>query len=303
VTVASVEPAPAPEPIVAPDVAPSPTCTDWSPTVEVARLSDPRLVEVSGLVASRAHPGVVYVHNDSGEPYARFFAITTEGAVLAEIVLDGAPWRDVEDIAYHDGWIYLADAGDNGARDGSQPVHDEIWALRTREPALDDARDGVIHTSEVERLAFRYPDRPRDCEAVAFDPRTGDLYFLTKENEGPVDVFVARAPLSTQGVTVLERAGSMPGGGSLADSVTAMDVSSDGAAIVVRTYLRALLYPRVADETIASALARPPVALPVIREWQGEAIGFAADGATLLSIPEGDAAPVHVLRAACARER
>lgn len=309
VTVASVEPstsegsspAPVREPV--PDPAPAPpapdTCTDWGETVEAAHLSDPRLGEISGLVASRAHPGVLYVHNDSGEPYARFFAITPQGEVLAEYAIDGAPARDFEDLAYHDGALYLADTGDNGARDGSQPVHDDVAIVRVREPELPTERGATVHVSAYERFVFRYADRPRDCEAVLVEPATGDVYFLTKENEGAVDVFVARAPLSSTSTTTLEHVGTMPGGGSLADAITAADISSDGRAIVVRTYRRAFLYPRGAGEDVAAALARTPIELPVIREWQGEAIGFAVDGATLYSIPEGDEAPVHVLSARC----
>lgn len=277
-----------------------PACTEWNDTLEVARLSDPRLDEISGLVASRAHPGVLYVHNDSGEPYARFFAITPEGEVLAEIAIDGAPARDLEDIAYHDGWLYLGDIGDNGARDGSQPVHEDIALVRVREPELPTQRGATIHTSAFERFVLRYPDRPRDSEALFVDPITGDFVLLSKESEGPVDVFVAHPPLSPTAVTTLEHIATMPGAGSLANAITAADISSDGSAIVVRTYLRAFLYPRAPSESVAAALGRTPTELPVIREWQGEAIGLAVDAQTLYSIPEGHDAPVHVLTARCA---
>jgi hypothetical protein len=298
ITAAAVEPAPTIEPTPAPALPPA--CTEWDETVEVAHLTDARLDEVSGLVASRAHEGVLYVHNDSGEPYARFFAITLEGAVLAEIVIDGAPARDFEDLAYHDGWLYLADTGDNGARDGSQPVHEDVALVRVREPELPAEAGGTVHVSDFERFVLRYADRPRDCEAVFVDPITSDFYFLSKENEGPVDVFVAHAPLSRTEPNTLEHAGTMPGAGSLANAITAADITSDGAGIVVRTYLRAFLYPRASGEDVARALGRAPVELPVIREWQGEAIGFSVDGRTLYSIPEGDDAPVHTLSARCA---
>ncbi len=294
-----VEPSAAPsEPAPSAGTLPA-ACTAWNDTVEVARLTDLRLGEVSGLVASRAHPGVLYVHNDSGEPYTRFFAITTEGEVLAEVVLDGAPSNDLEDIAYADGWLYLADTGDNGARDGSVPVRREFALIRVREPELPAERGATLHTSAYERFVLRYPDHPRDCEAVLIDPLTGDIFFLSKENEGPVAVFVAHAPLSSSAPTVLESALTMPGGGSLANAITAADISSDGASIAVRTYLRAFLYPRSSGEGVAEALARSPVELPVIREWQGEALGFSVDGRTLYSIPEGDGAPVHSLTARC----
>jgi hypothetical protein len=299
VTAAAVEPAVPAQP---PAQAIPPACTEWNDALEVARLADPRLGEVSGLIASRAHPGVLYVHNDSGEPYARFFAITPEGTVLAEIAIDAAPSRDLEDIAYHDGWLYLADTGDNGARDGSMPVHEDISILRVREPELPAERGATIHVSAFERFAFRYEDAPHDCEALFIDPITSDVFFLSKENEGPVRVLVAHAPLSPDVTTTLEQVATMPGGTSLANSITAADISSDGGAILVRTYLRAFLYTRAGGETVAQALGRRPTELPVIREWQGEAIGFSVDGETIYAIPEGDEAPVHVLRSRCASE-
>ena len=64
--------------------APQALCTDYVGPRVLGRVTDPRLSEISGLAASRAHPGVLYVQNDSGEPHARFFAIDTTGAVLAE---------------------------------------------------------------------------------------------------------------------------------------------------------------------------------------------------------------------------
>ena len=67
------------------------------------------------------------------------------------------------------------------------------------------------------------------------DQHTEDLVFFSKENEGPVRVFVAHPPLSLDAPTTLEQIATLPGGGSLANSITAADISSDGSAIVVRT--------------------------------------------------------------------
>jgi len=57
--------------------------------------------EVSGIVASRIHPGIVYVHNDKGDG-PRFFALdTTNGNVRATFhVTAGAHNYDWEDLAY-----------------------------------------------------------------------------------------------------------------------------------------------------------------------------------------------------------
>src|SRR5688572_17177306 len=43
-----------------------------------------QLVETSGIVASRLHPGVLYAHNDSGD-VPRVIAVDSHGALLATL--------------------------------------------------------------------------------------------------------------------------------------------------------------------------------------------------------------------------
>ena len=87
------------------------------------RLSSPILNEVSGVAVSQLHPGILYVHNDSGDS-SRFFAINPEGKLITtyyfKAKLNGfAGVLDCEDIAVSAGpdkgqsYIYLADIGDN----------------------------------------------------------------------------------------------------------------------------------------------------------------------------------------------
>ena len=54
----------------------------------VLRLRDPRIVEASGLAVSRRHPGVLWTHNDSGDP-ARLFAVGADGRTRAVLTLAG----------------------------------------------------------------------------------------------------------------------------------------------------------------------------------------------------------------------
>src|ERR1700709_2495176 len=75
------------------------------PTVppEFAVVMDKRMDELSGLVVSRRQPGILYVHNDSGDS-SRFFAIGTDGSLKGIFYFTGekalAPLgvKDVEDI-------------------------------------------------------------------------------------------------------------------------------------------------------------------------------------------------------------
>src|SRR5438093_10537248 len=81
-------------------------------------LHSPRVKESSGIAASRAHPGVLWTHNDSGDDayvYATDLADADRGAVR----IRGARAVDWEDIALGPcltqpgACLYTADTGDN----------------------------------------------------------------------------------------------------------------------------------------------------------------------------------------------
>jgi hypothetical protein len=81
------------------------------------RIDDPRVVESSGLVASRRHAGVLWTHNDSGDA-ARLFAIGRDGRVLATLRLAGVQARDWEAMAVGRDdrgapALFVGDIGDN----------------------------------------------------------------------------------------------------------------------------------------------------------------------------------------------
>jgi hypothetical protein len=122
------------------------------------------------------------------------------------------------------------------------------------------------------------------------DTRTGDLYVVVKADSGVSPVFRAAAPLATGSTITLEEvavltfgAGSLPGD----TTTTGGDISASGAEILIRTYDSAYLWRRVRGASIAEALATEPCRVPLASEGQGEAIGFATDGAGYLSTGEG----------------
>src|SRR5438046_1248526 len=83
----------------------------------LARLSDQRITESSGIARGDATKGVLWTHNDSGDgPY--LFAIDMKGVTLARFEIPGAKNVDWEDIANGPGEsggpaIYVGDIGDN----------------------------------------------------------------------------------------------------------------------------------------------------------------------------------------------
>ena len=96
-----------------------------------ARL-DPRWIpEASGIVKSRRHPGIFWVHNDSGNP-PLLFAIRGDGRIVRQFRLE-IPNIDWEDIAIDDqGHLYLGDIGNNL---GELPIR-AIYRIDEPDPAV-----------------------------------------------------------------------------------------------------------------------------------------------------------------------
>ena len=87
---------------------------------DLGLLQSPLLTEASGIAASRPYPGVLWTHNDSGDP-ARVFALNAHGEHLGIYTIAGASNRDWEDIATGPGpepgrsYLYIGEIGDNSA--------------------------------------------------------------------------------------------------------------------------------------------------------------------------------------------
>jgi hypothetical protein len=229
------------------------------------RIGDPRVVESSGLTASRRHLGVVWTHNDSGDA-ARLFAIGGDGRVLATLRLAGVEARDWEAVAVgrDDRGRPALFAGDIGDNLGAWPW---VTVWRVAEPAR--LRDATV---PAERYRLRYPDGPRNAEALLVDPRSNRLYVASKDEAGGA---LYRAPVELRGdrVNLLRRVGRVPA------LVTDGAFSPDGRLLVLRDYGAAHLYRAAGGGRLAT------VALPF--QPQGESVAFSADGRSLLAGSEG----------------
>lgn len=274
-------------------------CADFAPGTETGRVMSRALDEISGVVTSRRHDDTLWAHNDSGGG-ARLFAIDVRGALRGEWVLEGAAARDWEDVAREpraDGRdrLWIGDVGDNAARDGSGTPRAFVEVLRFAEPEAIAAGPTTIAAEEIDTIVLRYPDRPHDCEAIAVDPASGDLYLFAKENVGPADVFVARGPIAAGEERVLERVASIDPG----SSVTGADFAVAGDELVLRTYRSVLLWERGGAETLAETLARAGRALPRAPEPQGEAVAWSARGDAYFTISEGAGVPIWRFERRC----
>ncbi|MDQ3511684.1 MAG: hypothetical protein M3414_08405 [Pseudomonadota bacterium] len=270
-----------------------------TPSVRLAGvLLDPQLGETSGLATSTRHRDVLWLHNDGGE--GRLFATSTGGSRRASFRIEDVTRTDWEDIAAFklDGRHYLliADTGDNGGLRRTLQLHVVEEPKRLRNARLTPAWS----------IVFRWPDGPRDCEAVAVDPASGQILLVSKKRSPPELFSLPLRPAGTgvqtatplgtlAGVPVADtqRLRQSPRRAQVDAHVTAAAVSPDGNTLAVMTYRYLLLYPRQPRERWADAIARPPRTSQLPWLPQAEAMDFSADGKSLYATGEFIPAPLY----------
>ena len=279
----------------------SSSCASWAKSDAflsgrpVGKVQNDSLRELSGIAASHRNPGVLYVHNDSGDA-PQIYAINEKAQLLGACRIQGATERDWEDIAVGPGpdpdrsYVFVGDIGDNGAR------YLEVVVYRVPEPKIDPVTPfNQMTIGPAEALRLVYPDKPRDAETLLVDPLSGDIYIISKRELAP-RVFRAAYPQSTTQQTKLEQVAVLP----LGLFPTGGDVSPDGRRVIVRGMFNAAIWerpvgegaahskPRVGDRVpLWQAFSSQAKAIPVAAEPQGEAICFDYKGSGYFTISEG----------------
>lgn len=252
-------------------------------------VQDPRLKEVSGLVASRTHPGYFWTHNDSGDkPW--LYLIDSVGHSIATFELKGAKHVDWEDIAIGPGpkkkldYLYVADIGDNAARRGKVVVY------RVPEPDLEYIKPGHHELlSEVVPLPFHYFDGARDAETLLIDPIDRNLVIITKRSP-KVHVYVTSIDGEWNTSRTLDRLRRIP-----FTNIVGGDLSADGSALLLKTYTKVLYWKRETDHSLAELFDGAPRELPYQLEPQGEAIAWSHDGTRYYTLSEERAGVAAIL--------
>jgi len=260
---------------------------EFGPGRQAGIIQSDLIREASGIVASRQNPGLLWVHNDSGDS-ARVFAIDEKGEFLGTCTIAGATARDWEDIALGPGpdpnrhYIYIGDIGDNQAK------YPYVTVYRLPEPKIDPTSPfGRMAIGPAETIRLTYPDGPRDAETLLVDPLTRDIFIISKR-ELFSKVYRAAYPQSTTQTTTMERVATLPWGLAVAG-----DVSPDGRRVIVRGMFNASLWVRPSGEPLWKAFSGKMVHLPLMSERQGEGICFDARGTGYFTIGEMLHPPLH----------
>lgn len=193
------------------------------PLERIGRLDHPPIREASGLVQSRRHPGIFWVHNDSGNPPA-LFAVRRDGSLVREYTV-GVPNVDWEDVATDDhGHLYLGEIGNNGRL---LPLR-AIYQLDEPDPEQAGVRSLKVKTASY----YRFPGGGRfDAEALVIDGDRALVVAKTLDGRAAeVYAIPLRPPAPLIRPALPERVGTLPG---FTTAVTGADLSADRKRLVV----------------------------------------------------------------------
>ncbi len=181
----------------------------------LARMQDARIVESSGVVASRRFPGVFWTHNDGGGAKKQvLYAIDRAGKTRAAFPVVGEKFRDWEDIASDDaGHLYLGDIGNNDTD------RDSLAVYQIDEP---DPAAGAKEIRATRAWKLKFPGASFNCESLFIWQGYG--YVVSKVfDQARAQVF--RFPLKDAKKPVtLELVATTP----LQSPATGADISADG---------------------------------------------------------------------------
>lgn len=248
----------------------------FSPRKPLAQLTDRNLPEVSGLASSAANPGLLWAHNDSGNP-AIVYLVDEHLKVRLSCQLKGAKNRDWEDIAVGPGpeegksYLYVADIGDNRGHHGLKYIY------RFKEPVLSKQRQIAI--ARFDTIVFRLEDGKKDTEAIMVDPGTRDIYIVSKR-EAPVHMYRLAYPYSVTDTLIAKKVISLP-----FTQIVAAGISADGTQILMKNYDH-VYYWKTRGKPIIEVLRQKPEVLAYTEEPQGEAIAFNREGTGFYTLSE-----------------
>ena len=246
-------------------------------------LHSPRVKESSGIAVSRARPGVLWTHNDSGDG-AYVYATDLAGADRGFLRIGAARAVDWEDIALGPcpsrpgACLYIADTGDN-ERNRKSVV---IYAVA--EPDPPGRGRGPVRSAPAAALRLRYTGGPDDVEAMYVSPRDSALYLVSKGRAGAVQLY--RVPRTAWGgdtlvtVSPLQRLPITPFA-AVGRLVTGAAIRPDGRLVAIRTYTEIYtLVPGAGGRLTPSGW---PACSITGLEPQGEAIDFLDDSTFVLT--------------------
>ena len=236
-----------------------------------------RLGELSGLAASVNNPGMLWSHNDSGNR-SEIFLLDQKLNIKLTCKLKGIICRDWEDITVGPGpeegknYIYVGEIGDNMA------IFQYKHIYRFPEPTFDPSKSELV-ISDFDTITFQLADKRKDTESLLIDPKTKNLYVISKR-ENPVHVYELKYPYATTDTLTVKSIATIPYA-----QIVGGDFSPDGTELLVKNYDN-VFYWKLGNTSLVNVLNEKPFILNYTPEPQGESITFARDGSGFFTVSE-----------------
>ncbi|MGC8641436.1 MAG: hypothetical protein ACP5XB_16345 [Isosphaeraceae bacterium] len=231
------------------------------------------LPEASGIVKSRRHPGIFWVHNDSGNSPS-LFAVRRDGTIVRQFRLS-VPNVDWEDIAIDDeGHLYLGDIGNNGGLLALRA----IYKIDEPDPARPASKPPPIRAASF----YRFPAGGRfDAEGLVYDPKADCAVLVAKRFDGREAELYAvpfQPPAPWLRPAVPRQIGSLP---RFVEPATGASLSADLRLLAVCSYSVTRIYRRGREQD------HPWELLAEVRYAPSGIEGVCWDGDDLILVSEG----------------
>ena len=253
------------------------------------------ITESSGLATSQCSRNVFWTHNDSGDK-AFIFALDEKGEKLGTWKVSSAKNNDWEDIAAYKNengecFLLVGDIGNNVR------VRGEFDVYKIKEPKVSasdksSSKKNPRLTESAEDIKFSYPDMRHDAETLMVNPRSGDIYILTKRLSGASGVYKLAADSDFTKPIVAEKIADFTVPAVPNGFLTGGDVSPDGRRIIVCDYFNAyeIVLPEK-EKNFDEIWKQKPAIVELGERSQGEAVCYSADGQSIFATSEKKDSP------------
>jgi hypothetical protein len=255
-----------------------PNFFEFNKATKLAELDNEKLGEVSGLASSLKNQNYLWTHNDSGnEP--EVYLIDDSLTIKLTCRLKGIENRDWEDIAVGPGpdintsYVYVGDIGDNVGRYNYKMIY------RFEEPNLESIDTNFIEVQNFDTIVFSLPDERKDTETLMVDPKTKDIFVISKR-EKPVIVYRIMNPEKSDTTQAAKVAWFNR------EYIVAGAISPDGNELLLKNMDNVYYWKLEQGEQVADVFKREPKVLFYKKESQGEAIAFKYDGSGYYTLSE-----------------
>ncbi len=259
--------------------------------IDRGELENTRLLEASGISASRKNPGYFWVANDSDDRGPILYLIDSLGKGRKEFILGGASQRDWEDLAVvgeSDGsaTVYVGDIGDNFQNNTRYTI---FWF---KDLKMNSSLTTLL--TDVNKLTFQLPDGFRDMETMLVDQQTKDIFLISKRENNkrlykiPAAKVINGANVMAEYIQDLSFSVPITNDAKIQQAyfLTGGSISPDNSEILIRNYIGVYYWKRKPGESIPAALLRTAKSVPYKLEPQGEGVCFSHNGSGYYTISE-----------------